>query len=137
MYAEMVQGRQILMFYTTMVLIANDCGYKILRFWANPQKYQTLVPAKNSHLKVYMYTHHIMQTIIIIISPSIDVFVVRFCELQLYVVSPVREGGTRHHAQLLPTTKHVTQRKGSTLRRTEKIRKNRIAYDYNSRRCPH
>ncbi len=41
------------MFYTTMVLIANDYGYKILRFWANPQKYQTLVPAKNSHLKVY------------------------------------------------------------------------------------
>jgi hypothetical protein len=30
--------------------IANDSGYKILRFWANPQKYQTLVPAKNSHL---------------------------------------------------------------------------------------
>ena len=31
-----------------------------LRFWANPQKYQTLVPAKNSHLKVYLnryYTH--------------------------------------------------------------------------------
>jgi hypothetical protein len=37
-----------------MVLIANDCGYKILRFWANPQKYQTLVPTKNSHLKVTM-----------------------------------------------------------------------------------
>ena len=37
------------MFYTTIVHIANDCGYKILRFW---QKYQTLVPAKNSHLKV-------------------------------------------------------------------------------------
>jgi hypothetical protein len=52
LYAEMVQGRQILKFYTTMVHIANDCGYKILRFWANPQKYQTLVPAKNSHLKV-------------------------------------------------------------------------------------
>jgi hypothetical protein len=52
LYVEMVQGRQILTFYTTMVLIANDCGYKILRFWANPQKYQTLVPAKNSHLKV-------------------------------------------------------------------------------------
>jgi GTP cyclohydrolase II len=51
LYAEMVQGRQILKFYTTMVHIANDCGYKILRFWANPQKYQTLVPAKNSHLK--------------------------------------------------------------------------------------
>ena len=49
---EMVQGRQILMFYTTIVHIANDCGYKILRFWANPQKYQTLVPAKNIHLKV-------------------------------------------------------------------------------------
>ena len=50
--AEMVQGRQILMFYTTIVHIANDCGYKILHFWANPQEYQTLVPAKNSHLKV-------------------------------------------------------------------------------------
>jgi hypothetical protein len=42
-YAKMVQGRWILMFYT-IVLIANDCGYK----------YQTLVPAKNSHLKVYL-----------------------------------------------------------------------------------
>ncbi len=52
LYAEMVQGRQILMFYTTRGLIANDCGYKILHFWANPQKYQTLVPAENSHLKV-------------------------------------------------------------------------------------
>ena len=52
LYVEMVQDRQILMFYTTIVHIANDCGYKILRFWANPQKYQTLVPAKNSHLKV-------------------------------------------------------------------------------------
>ena len=39
LYAEMVQGRQILMFYTTIVHIANVCGYKILRFWANPQKY--------------------------------------------------------------------------------------------------
>jgi hypothetical protein len=46
LYTEMVQGRQILMFYTTRVLIANDCGHKILHFWANPQKYQTLVPAK-------------------------------------------------------------------------------------------
>ncbi len=44
LYVEMVQSRQI--------LIANDCGYKILRFSANPRKYQTLVPAKNSHLKV-------------------------------------------------------------------------------------
>jgi ABC-type transport system involved in Fe-S cluster assembly fused permease/ATPase subunit len=52
LYTEMVQGQQILMFYATMVLIANDCGYKILHFWANPQKYQTLVTAKNSHLKV-------------------------------------------------------------------------------------
>ncbi len=50
LYAEMVQGRQILMHYITMVLIANDCGYKI---GANLQKYQTLVPAKNSHLKVW------------------------------------------------------------------------------------
>jgi hypothetical protein len=52
LYVEMVQGLQILIFYTAMVLIANDCGYKFLRFWANPQKYQILVPAKNSHLKV-------------------------------------------------------------------------------------
>ncbi len=52
LYAKTVQGRQILMFYTTIVLIANDCGYEILRFWANAQKYQTLVPAKSSHLKV-------------------------------------------------------------------------------------
>ena len=51
----MVQGRQILIFYTIIVHIANDCRYKILRFWANPQKNQTLVPAKNSHLKVHMW----------------------------------------------------------------------------------
>ncbi len=48
-----------------MVLIANDCGYKIFHFWANPQKYQTLVPAKNSHLKVcecskMELSHHII-----------------------------------------------------------------------------
>ena len=43
---EMVQGRHFL------VSIANVCEYKILRFWANPQKYQTLVPANNSHLKI-------------------------------------------------------------------------------------
>ena len=54
LYEEMVQGRQIVMFYSTIVLLANDCGYKGLQFWANPQKYQTLVPAKNSHLKVLM-----------------------------------------------------------------------------------
>ncbi len=53
LYAEMVQGRQTLMFYTTVVHIDNVCGYKILRFGANPQKYQTLVPAKFSHVKVY------------------------------------------------------------------------------------
>ena len=29
------------------------CMYKILHFCANPQKFQTLVPAKNSHLKVH------------------------------------------------------------------------------------
>ena len=46
---DVVKGRQFLIFamYTT-----NVCGYKNLRFWANPQKYQTLIPAKNSHLKV-------------------------------------------------------------------------------------
>jgi len=27
------------------------CVYKISRFCTNPQKFQTLVPAKNSHLK--------------------------------------------------------------------------------------
>ena len=32
--------------------IANVCEYNILRFEANTQKYQTLVPARNSHLKV-------------------------------------------------------------------------------------
>ena len=58
LYAEMVQGRQILIFYTIIVHMANDCGYKILRFWANPQTYQTIVPAKNSHLKVCVY--HVM-----------------------------------------------------------------------------
>ena len=52
LYVEMVQGRQILMFYADVLHIANDCGYKIWPFWANPQNYQTLVPAKNSHLKV-------------------------------------------------------------------------------------
>jgi hypothetical protein len=54
-YMEMVQGRQILMFYTTMVLIANDCGYKILRFGANPQKYQMLVPAKLSFFSLLRF----------------------------------------------------------------------------------
>ena len=29
--------------------------FLMLRFWANPQKYQTLVPAKNSHLKVLLW----------------------------------------------------------------------------------
>ena len=32
--------------------IAIVSGYKILHFGVNPQKYQTLVPTKNSHLKV-------------------------------------------------------------------------------------
>jgi hypothetical protein len=41
-----------------MVFIANDCGYKLLRFGANPQKYQTLVPAKNSHLEVLNLINH-------------------------------------------------------------------------------
>ena len=42
------------MFYTTIVHIDNVCRYKILRFWANLQKYQTLVPAKFSHLRVFL-----------------------------------------------------------------------------------
>ena len=45
---EMVQGRQILMFYTTIVHIANVYGYVLV----NPQKYQTLVLTKISHFKV-------------------------------------------------------------------------------------
>ena len=56
LYMVMLQGRQILMFYTTIVHLANDCGYKILHIGANPQKYQTLVPAKTSHLKQYACT---------------------------------------------------------------------------------
>ena len=35
-----------------MVQIGMLVGTKV-RFWANPQEYQTLVPAKNSHLKVF------------------------------------------------------------------------------------
>ena len=42
----MVQGQQILMFYIIVVHIANVWMYKILRFCANLQKYQTLVPSK-------------------------------------------------------------------------------------------
>ena len=53
----MVLGRKILMFYTTIVHIASVCGYKNLHFWANLQKYQTLVPAKTSHLKVVEICH--------------------------------------------------------------------------------
>ena len=34
------------------------CVYKILRFCANPQKFQTLVPTKNSHLKVYVNSEY-------------------------------------------------------------------------------
>ena len=48
---EVVKGRQFLMLDN--VCVASVCGYKILHFWANPQKYQTLLSAKNSHLKVY------------------------------------------------------------------------------------
>ena len=55
---EMVQDRQILIVHTIIVHIANDYGYKNLHFWANPQKYQTLVPAKNNHLKVNMHTQY-------------------------------------------------------------------------------
>ena len=33
------------------------CVYKILRFCANPQKFQTLVSANNSCLKVFTFTH--------------------------------------------------------------------------------
>ena len=44
----MVKCRQFLVFD---MHVTNACGYEIWRFWANPQKYQTLIPAKNSHLK--------------------------------------------------------------------------------------
>ena len=56
LYVEMVQGQQILMFYSTIVHIAKDHGYKSLHFWANPQKYQTLVPAKNGYLEVQEFS---------------------------------------------------------------------------------
>ena len=48
-YVEMVQGGQILKFYMYNV---NVSGCKFLHFGTNPQKYQTLVPHKKSHLKV-------------------------------------------------------------------------------------
>ena len=41
--------------------IVNVSGYKFLRFGGNPQKYLTLVPAKNSHLKVYVEVKRRMQ----------------------------------------------------------------------------
>ena len=50
LYADTVKGRQILMFG---MHIANVGGYKILRVWAHPQKYQMLVPAK---IEVYELT---------------------------------------------------------------------------------
>ena len=66
----MVQGRHFLMFGGTY--IANVCEYKILHFWANPQKYQTLVPAKNSHVKTldevkYMITILSIVTILVLV----------------------------------------------------------------------
>ena len=45
LYAKMVQGRQFAVLYIT-----NVCEYKILCFKTKPQKYQTLVPAKYSHI---------------------------------------------------------------------------------------
>ena len=42
--------------------MANVSGYKILRFWANPQKYQILMPAKNSHLKISTYNMILLMT---------------------------------------------------------------------------
>ena len=55
LYAKMVQGRQFVMFSN----VHNK--YRISRFEANSQKYQTLlfsiIPAKNSHLKVVYYVH--------------------------------------------------------------------------------
>ena len=75
LYAEVVQGRQILMFYTTLVRIANLCGYNILHFWANLQKYPTLVPAKISHLKVHSYnvwyTIHYINDIMLVLSSKL------------------------------------------------------------------
>ena len=45
--------------FDTTIAYASKClqVYKFLQLWANPQKYQTLTPAKNSHLKVYNHTH--------------------------------------------------------------------------------
>ncbi len=50
LYAEMVQGQHIILMHVG--IIAHVSGYKILCFGANPPKYQTLIPAKNSHHKV-------------------------------------------------------------------------------------
>ena len=43
LYVDMVMGEQILLFGIVMLSLC---------FWTKPQKYQTLVPAKNSHRKV-------------------------------------------------------------------------------------
>ena len=56
----MVQGRQILMLCSAY--IASISGYKILRFWTNPQKYTQ----KNGHPKViFLYTcHHLSLSVV-------------------------------------------------------------------------
>ena len=37
---------RVVIFYCSIVCTANVREYKNLRFWANPQKHQTLVPKK-------------------------------------------------------------------------------------------
>ena len=56
-----------------LYLIANDCGDKILHFWANPHKYQTLVPTKNSHLKVAAWKDYTKTNIVqMVITEVVD-----------------------------------------------------------------
>ena len=54
---KMVQDEQKL--YTIMVHIIDVNEYKIWHFWANAQKYQTLVPKKIITLKYGGYTSEV------------------------------------------------------------------------------
>ena len=79
-FAEMVQGRQSLMCYSMYV---NVSGYKILHFWANLQKHQILIPAKNSHLEVCSWTFSTL------FQPAIEVALEDCCHWKGYTRSRV------------------------------------------------
>ena len=49
---ETVQGQQILMFYTTIVHIANDNGNNFFTFLGQSAEISNIITRKNSNLKV-------------------------------------------------------------------------------------